>query len=475
MKSWSQQPARIVVGPIASPGSTGLVNLVCSLVLWLMIAVPCGAEDVATADAAQAGRVQAASSQPKVIPATRVEMKGLLEGLKQRKPRIPLPPADFVSPSSRAVSATGTGAGEKGRSAATLVNNGRMREYYLPASWAQPRTGGPPQPGQPAPEMNLDYAFKTRLFWIVSRVNNCHYCLGHQEHKLLAAGMTEDQIAALDSQWEEFPPADRAALEFARQLTLEPDQIGDADIEQLRLHFNDQQIVEIVFTIASNNSTNRWTDSLGIPQDNLFRDEPLKLDTPTSDRFRATRSKVAIELPRSRGPLPGAADVTRQVEAARNRSPRVAVSESPAEQPAWVRVLSAFPKTAEGQQKAWKAVAAEGKIPTELKAWIRWTSARGNRATYAIAHAWRDLQALGVPSDEVFRAEQQWTSGDSGSAEALRFVRKLTSHPQQVADDDIGRLRKHFSDHEVAEIVYVTCISNWFDRFTEALGLPVEP
>jgi alkylhydroperoxidase family enzyme len=287
--------------------------------------------------------------------------------------------------------------------------------------------------------------------------------------------MTEDQIAALDSQWEEFSPADRAALEFARQLTLEPDRIGDADIEQLRLHFNEQQIVEIVFTIASNNSTNRWTDSLGIPQDDLFRDEPLKLDTPTSDRFRATRSKVAIELPRSRGPLPSAAEVTQQVEAARNRSPRVTVSESPAGQPAWVRVLAAFPKTAEGQQKAWKAVATEGKIPAELKARIRWTSARENRATYAIAHAWRELQALGVSGDEVFRGEQKWTSGESGSAEALRFARKLTAYPQRIADDDIARLRKHFSDHEVAEVVYVTCLSNWFDRFTEALGLPVEP
>ena len=44
----------------------------------------------------------------------------------------------------------------------------------------------PPRPSPPAltsgefsrdpdPSMTLDYAFKTMLFWIVSRVNNCHY------------------------------------------------------------------------------------------------------------------------------------------------------------------------------------------------------------------------------------------------------------------------------------------------------------
>jgi len=469
MESWWRQSGRRLAGASVelfdsllgrAPMGRALLcgTLFCCTVLGAA-ALPCAAEDAAP------------SSQPKVVPATRVEMKELLEGLKLRKPRLPLPPADFVPPSSRAANATGTGAGEKGRSTAIVVNNGRMREYYLPASWIPPRTGGPPQPGQPAPEMNLDYAFKTRLFWIVSRVNNCHYCLGHQEHKLLTAGMTEDQIAALDSQWDEFSPADRAALEFARKLTLEPDQITDADIQQLKQHFSDPQVVEIVFTIASNNSTNRWTDSLGIPQDDLFRDEPLKLDTPTSDRFRSTRSKVAIDLPRSRGPLPGAAEVKQQLEAARSRAPRVAVPAEPADQPAWVRVLAAFPKTAEGQQKAWNAVAAEGRILADLKAKIRWTTARENLAAYAMAQAWRELQATGLSSDDVFRAEQEWTSGDSGQAEALRFARKLTSHPQQMSDADIARLRTHFSDHEVAEIVYVTCFSNWFDRFTEALAL----
>ena len=50
---------------------------------------------------------------------TRPEMKARLEALKQRSPRIPLPPPTE----------------EERASGRSLVNNGRLRSLYLPASW----------------------------------------------------------------------------------------------------------------------------------------------------------------------------------------------------------------------------------------------------------------------------------------------------------------------------------------------------
>ncbi len=410
------------------------------------------------------------SATPKVVPQTRDEMKALLEGLKTRQPRLPLPPKPAVNADA------GSGAGTPGR---IVVNNGRMREYYLPANWQTPRTGQPSQPGQPAPEMNLDYAFKTRLFWIVSRVNNCHYCLGHQEHKLLTAGMVEDEIAALDSQWDHFSPSDQAALALARQMTLNPHLIRDTDIDALRPYFDERAIVEIVYTIASNNSTNRWTDSLGIPQDDQFRDHPLKLDTPTSDTYRAVPSKVAVVHAEPRGPLCSADEVIKKLEECRSRAPRVAFPTGGSSEPSenWVRMLSYYPETAAGQKKASQAVASEGRISPHLKAGIAWVTARENRAWYATAHALSRLEAMGLPREHVLQVETNLASSGlkPGDVLALQFARKLTSHPQDMTDADIAGLREHFSDHEVAEIVYVTCFSNWFDRFTETLQIPLEP
>jgi hypothetical protein len=108
----------------------------------------------------QAQAADVASDAPKPIPGTRPEIKAALEALKQRKPRLPLPPAPKGEPS---------------------VNNGRMRATYVPEAWTggNPNRGrgfNPRQPGQrgnnSAP--TLDYVLTTSCFWIVSRGNNCH-------------------------------------------------------------------------------------------------------------------------------------------------------------------------------------------------------------------------------------------------------------------------------------------------------------
>jgi hypothetical protein len=97
------------------------------------------------------------TSAPLPVPVTRPEMKQYLEGLKSRAPRIPLPPLTEAEKERL---------GERGAG-----YEARLRSHYLP-----PGEG----PGgwfsrEPDPNMSLDYAFKTRLFWIVSRANNCHY------------------------------------------------------------------------------------------------------------------------------------------------------------------------------------------------------------------------------------------------------------------------------------------------------------
>src|SRR5262249_30287769 len=136
--------------------------------------------------------------------------------------------------------------------------------------------------------------------------NNCQYCLGHQESKLLNAGMTEDEIAALDGDWADFGPAERAAYAFARKFTYAPHTLTDADIDALRKHYKDLQILEMILSMSGNNAINRWKEGVGVPQSasgggGLGRksDTPPKEParhtyvTPTSDKFKAVVTKVA--------------------------------------------------------------------------------------------------------------------------------------------------------------------------------------
>lgn len=94
----------------------------------------------------------------KPTPTTRAEMKEALDALKNVTPRLPLPP-----------DSSGKG-----------VNNGRMRAFYVPEEIRVGGVGGfgggfgkgsrDPKEGE-----KNDYTFNTKLFWIVSRVNNCQY------------------------------------------------------------------------------------------------------------------------------------------------------------------------------------------------------------------------------------------------------------------------------------------------------------
>ena len=59
-----------------------------------------------------------------------------------------------------------------------------------------------------------------------------------------------------------------------------------------------------------------------------------------------------------------------------------------------------------------------------------------------------------------------------GNRVAIAFAKKLTCHPQQITDEDIGLLRKHFSDRQTAQVIYTVAVCNAVDRWTETLGVP---
>jgi alkylhydroperoxidase family enzyme len=417
------------------------------------------------------------SDNPKPVPATRPEMKAALEALKSRTPRLPLPQSD----------------------AAGGVNNGRMRAAYLPESWGSGggrgnwsanRQGSRDGRDRSArfgqnPDSAFDYAFTTSLFWIVSRGNNCHYCLGHQELKLRGAGLDEDTIASLDSDWSRFDSRHQAALAYARKLTLEPQLIGDGDIAALKPLFSDAEIIEMTYSIARFNSTNRWTDGMGIPQDSRFGEEDSRLDTPTSEDFQSTVSVAAPTTRASRPGLPSFQEVAEALAACREREARVAL---PGEDEArkaltsikdrapfnWERAMTGVPGTGAMQVNTLNTIMNDEHLPVRLKAELALISAVFNRAWYAVGHAAHRLRILGVPTEDMFALFDSDAPPSNKSAAAYQLAAKLTVNPHLITDADIARVREQFSDRETAQIVHVICMANMFDRFTEALGLPLE-
>ncbi|MSR56266.1 MAG: hypothetical protein EXS05_01155 [Planctomycetaceae bacterium] len=435
------------------------------------------------------------TSIPDPVPVTRDDMKRALDASKASLPRLPLPP---VTEEEKALieeqKAKAAQDGEKPRRLG-LANNGRMRAWYLAdygfgrSSDIERARAGTNQNA----DSTFDPSFRTMLFWIVSRGNNCTYCLGHQESGLASRGVSDDQLAALDGDWLEFDAAKKEAFAFASKLSFEPYAINDQDIEALRAHYDETQIAEIVMAVAGFNATNRWTGPLRIKQDVSF-----PFVRPTSTQYASKVSRVAplnataaetgLAPPRSR-PRPALetrAEVDAALAAARTRTSRLGVADESATRslvsgktdgkaPAqWVRLLAANPKTGAQRITSYQAVFEKGTLDPRWKAIIAYVGARHDRAWYALGHAIQRLQGLGFTDEQIFALDQPKELASPVDREVVQFARTITVDPALITDDDFARLRKLFDDQNVAEIVYQITQAAFFDRLTEAAGLQLE-
>lgn len=114
------------------------------------------------------------------------------------------------------------------------------------------RTGTLPQPLKP-------------LIAIVSSVAaGCRYCQAHEAVDAKMRGVPDEKISAI---WDFersplYDDAERAVLRFARDASLVPNEVTPASFEELRRHWDDGQIVEIMAVVGLFGFLNRWNDSM---------------------------------------------------------------------------------------------------------------------------------------------------------------------------------------------------------------------
>lgn len=454
---------------------------------------------------AQAGEVATSRDAPRPVPLTRPEMKQYLEDMKGRRPRIPLPELtaeEQEQPGSR-------GSGYESRLRALYLNGGRSRSG---ATAGRGSSSFGSFGRESDPKMTLDYKFKVQLFWIVSRTNNCQYCLGHQESKLLRAGMSEDEIAALDGSWVEFAPAEQAAYAFARKITYEPHLISDRDIDRLREHYTDLQILEMVLSIAGNNAINRWKEGVGVPQsaggggfgrrtaDGEAPAEPEAHSylTPTSEEFQDRITQVAPlvvdaesgaparEAVCVRPRLESRDEVEQELAFARKRDARLPlVSEAEAREvlgedapagplPAWVRLLANFPREGRGRILAQYRAEQTGDLSPLLKAQVSWIIARQDRAWYATGEAQQRLRDLGQTDDQIYALDGDWQEFTPAERSLFTVARKLAATPVVLTDADVDEALDRTGPRDVVQLVSYTTGRASFNRITEAAGLRLE-
>lgn len=105
--------------------------------------------------------------------------------------------------------------------------------------------------------------------------------------------MTAQQVARVITNWREadLDEQERAMLAFTEKLALAPDQIGDQDVEALRLAgFDEDQVLAIGLAAAYRSWVSRIADLLGVEEEKFdFPEEILAA-------FGVTREQLQTSL-----------------------------------------------------------------------------------------------------------------------------------------------------------------------------------
>lgn len=117
------------------------------------------------------------------------------------------------------------------------------------------------------PAGEVDLGFRRLVGHVASKAAGCLYC---QAHTLLGAqnfGVTPEKLADV---WNYatsplYSMRERIALDFSLAAAAQPNAVTDEQFAQLRLHWSDGEIVELLGVVAMFGFLNRWNDTMATP------------------------------------------------------------------------------------------------------------------------------------------------------------------------------------------------------------------
>jgi AhpD family alkylhydroperoxidase len=108
-------------------------------------------------------------------------------------------------------------------------------------------------------ESDLDSTIKHLVKIRASQINGCAYCIDMHTKDARAEGETEQRIYSL-SAWRETPfftDKERAALAWTEAVTQISHGVSEEAYESVREHFEEKELVDLTWAIASINAWNR--------------------------------------------------------------------------------------------------------------------------------------------------------------------------------------------------------------------------
>ena len=114
------------------------------------------------------------------------------------------------------------------------------------------------------PDGAVDLGFMRLIAHFSSRAAGCQYC---EAHSLVAAKIHGIEQDKLDAIWDFqssplYSEAERVALNFALAAGAVPNGVNDEIMSQMKEHWSEDQIVQILGAVCLYGFLNRWNDSM---------------------------------------------------------------------------------------------------------------------------------------------------------------------------------------------------------------------
>ncbi len=136
----------------------------------------------------------------------------------------------------------------------TMMHRPRIAQAFLALNQAVMENKG-----------RVSSSLKRLLAYLASRTAGCRYCEAHAIRAAARYGSEEDKLHHI---WEyktypAFSEAERAVFDFAIAAASIPNAVTDEIADNLRQHWDEGEIVEILGVVALFGYLNRWNDSMG--------------------------------------------------------------------------------------------------------------------------------------------------------------------------------------------------------------------
>ncbi len=368
---------------------------------------------------------------------------------------------------------------------------------FLELELAQ-RTKSPVAPG-----------LRAAMRWVSAHANRCGYAEAYAAADARRAGVDEVHITALGRDgYPGWSNDDRAALEFARKMSVDSDSVTDDEFAGLVKHFGQKQAASMVLLLAYSNFQDRFLLCLNAP---LEPGGPLPpIDVAFAPESYVTKTTPPPPLKKSPLPKPTGTDLIEddpewkllsyeklqdRLEAQRQKPTRLPI-------PSWDEVSRNLP---EGLIKnpsdiIWYRIvfgyAPELAVPFEVfmrtagaeasPKWDRifgqslfWVTTRAVQCPYCMGHCEMNWEVAGLTKSEIAErssllASDDWSSFTPAEQHAFAFARKLTRTPWQVSNADVAELNHDFGTDKAIIVMLNACRYHYMTRISNGFQLTLE-